>query len=198
MTTHIRVASLALGPALLAASTFFWQDGRYGVTGGVLVALSSAAWIYGLLGVWEHLHAWLPKLAAVGLLMTLLGTFGGIAFGLQGFFEGIFGVSGPESLAAADEYPTASLLVLWGPGSMFPLSLVLLGAVLFRTAIVPRLLAVAFMLGGAAFPATRIGRIDLIAHTADALLLGASIWLSVLIAKGLLDSVANPEPVLHR
>jgi hypothetical protein len=174
----LRCASLVLGPLLLAASTFFWEGGRYGVTGGVLVALSGIAWVYGLIGIWERLHPRLPVAAALGLVLTLLGTFGGIAFGLQGFFEGAFGLSAAESLAAVGEHPVASWLVLWGPGPLFPLSLVLLGAALLWTRLVPRPLAVALLVAGVAFPLSRIGRVELMAHAIDALLLGASAWLA--------------------
>lgn len=185
MITHLRAGSLTLGPTLLAASTPFWEDGRYGTTGGVLVALSSITWAYGLLGGWEHIATRLPKLATAGVLLTLLGTLGGIAFGLQGFFEGIFGVSGAQSLAATAAHPVTSWLVLWAPGPMFPASLVLLGAGLLRTDLVPRPLAVTLMLGGLAFPVSRISRIDLIAHGVDAVLLAASAWLAVLVLGGL-------------
>jgi hypothetical protein len=170
----LRRASLVLGPLLLAASTFFWEDGRYGVTGGVLVALASTTWVYGLIGAWELVHARLPWAAVGGLVLTLLGTFGGIAFGLQGFFEGAFELSAAESLAALDRHPVAAWLVLWGPGPLFPLSLALLGAALLRTRFVPRPLAVALLVVGAAFPLSRIGRVDLVAHAVDVLLLAAS------------------------
>jgi hypothetical protein len=133
----LRCASLALGPLLLATSTFFWEDGRYGVTGGTLVALSSAAWVYGLIGAWERLVPRLPVVATAGLVLTLLGTLGGIAFGLQGFFEGTFEVSATESLTAVGEHPVATWLILWGPGPLFPLSLVLLGASLLWARLVP-------------------------------------------------------------
>lgn len=174
----LRRASIVLGPLLLAASTFFWEGGRYGVTGGVLVALSGIAWVYGLIGIWERLHPQLPVAAALGLVLTLLGTFGGIAFGLQGFFEGAFGQPAAESLTAVGEHPVASWLVLWGPGPLFPLSLVLLGAALLWTQLVPRPLAVAVLVAGVAFPLSRIGRIELMAHAVDALLIGASAWLA--------------------
>lgn len=174
----LRRASLVLGPLLLAASTFFWVDGRYGVTGGVLVALSSAAWVYGLVGTWEQLHTRLPATATLGLVLTLLGTFGGIAFGLQGFFEGAYGLTADESLAAVNQHPPAAWLTLWGPGPLFPLSLVLLGVALLWTRLVPRPLAVALLVAGAAFPLSRIGRIELVAHAVDTVLLGASAWLA--------------------
>jgi hypothetical protein len=175
----LRCASLVLGPLLLAASTLFWDDGRYGITGGVLVALSSTVWVYGLIGIWERVHTRLPAPTAAGMVLTLLGTLGGIAFGLQGFFEGTYGLSAAESLAAAGEHPVATWLVLWGPGPLFPLSLVLLGAALLWTRLVPRPLAVALLVAGAAFPLSRIARVDLLAHAVDALLLGASAWLAV-------------------
>ncbi|TQM36418.1 hypothetical protein [Pseudonocardia cypriaca] len=180
----LRRGSLVLGPLLLAASTFFWVDGRYGVVGGVLVALSSATWVYGLVGAWERLHPRLPAATAAGLVLTLLGTFGGIAFGLQGFFEGAFGVSSAESLAAVDQHPVAAWLALWGAGPLFPLSLVLLGAALLWTRLVPRPVAVALMIAGIAFPLSRIGRIDLVAHAVDVVLLGASASLAAHLAAG--------------
>jgi hypothetical protein len=174
----LRCASLALGPLLLATSTFFWEDGRYGVTGGALVALSSTAWVYGLIGAWERLVPRLPVVANAGLALTLLGTLGGIAFGLQGFFEGTFEVSATESLTAVGKHPVATWLILWGPGPLFPLSLVLLGASLLWARLVPRSLAVGLLVAGAAFPLSRIARIDLVAHAVDALLLSTSVWLA--------------------
>ncbi|HLU60023.1 MAG TPA: hypothetical protein VKZ81_31570 [Pseudonocardia sp.] len=171
-------ASLVLGPLLLATSTFFWVDGRYGVTGGVLAALASAVWVYGLLGAWERLHARMPAVATVGLVLTVLGTFGGIAFGLQGFFEAGYGFTGEESVAAVDRHTVAAWLALWGPGPLFPLSPVLLGAALLRARLVPRPLAVALLVAGAAFPLSRIGRIEPVAHVVDAFLLASSAWLA--------------------
>lgn len=38
----------------------------------------------------------------------------------------------------------------------------------------PRPLALALLIAGVAFPLSRIGRIDLVAHAVDVLLLGAS------------------------
>ncbi len=186
----LRCVSLVLGPLLLAASTIFWEDGRYGVTGGVLVALSGIAWVYGLIGIWERLHPRLPVTATLGLVLTLLGTFGGIAFGLQGFFEDAFGLSAAESLAAVGEHPVASWLVLWGPGPLFPMSLMLLGAALLWTRLVPSSLAVALLVAGAAFPLSRIMRVDLAAHAVDALLLAGSTWLAARLMR---DSRARPE-----
>jgi hypothetical protein len=188
----LRRTSLVLGPLVLAASTFFWVDGRYGVTGGLLVALASTAWAYGLLGAWERLHPRLPAAATAGLALTLLGTFGGITFGLQGFFEGAFGISTAESLAAVNQHPVAAWLALWGAGPLFPLSLVLLGAALLWTRLVPRPLAATLLVAGVAFPLSRVGRVDLAAHAVDVLLLGASAWLATRLPAGT-SSVRSPD-----
>jgi hypothetical protein len=48
----------------------------------------------------------------------------------------------------------------------------------------------AIIAGGAAFPVSRAGRVELIAHVADALLLGASAWPAVLVLRGLLSTAA--------
>jgi hypothetical protein len=184
MITSLRAGALVLGPALMAASGFFWVDGRYGLIGGTLVALGSLSWLYGLLGVWEYLQPRLPRASAVGIVATLLGAFGGIAFGLQGVFEELFDVSGPQSLAAATAHPVVSWAVLWGPGPMFPISLVLLGVALLRAGVTRRTPAVVLIIAGAAFPLSRAGRIELVAHAVDAALLATSVWLAVLVYSG--------------
>lgn len=190
MTKYLRVVSLCLGPALLALSTFFWHNGRHGVPGGVMAAMASIVWVYGLIGIWERLQTRMPKLSALGLVMTLLGTFGGICFGAQGFYEGIFGQTGAQSLAAAARYPIASSFMLWWAGPMFPLSMVLLGVVLYRSALVSKALAVGAMVAGTVFPVSRIPRIEVVAHIADFALLATSVWLAVMVLRGLLDDPA--------
>jgi hypothetical protein len=114
----IQVISLILGPALNAIATFFWSDdGRHGVTGGTLVALSSVVWLPGLLGLWEAVRGGRPVLGSMGGLLAVVGAFGGVSFGLQGFYEGAFGMSKQQSLDALAAHPVASQLVLWLPAS---------------------------------------------------------------------------------
>jgi enoyl-CoA hydratase/carnithine racemase len=73
-----------------------------------------------------------------------------------------------------------------------PLSLVLLSAALLWTRLVPRPLALALLIAGVAFPLSRIGRIDLVAHAVDVLLLGASAWLATPLPAGT-SSVRSPN-----
>ncbi|MGP4016863.1 hypothetical protein [Saccharopolyspora sp. 5N708] len=44
---RLQAAALLLGPLIFATSPFFWVDGHYGVTGGMLIALAMAPWVYG-------------------------------------------------------------------------------------------------------------------------------------------------------
>lgn len=172
--------SLIAGPALTVASTFLWDaDGRHGVTGGALAALSSVVWLYGLLGLWDRLRPERPVWATIGSLAAILGSFGGIAFGLQGFYEGVFGLSGEQSLDALAEHPVAAQFVLWLPGPTFPLSMIALGVGLLLARKAPLWTAALFVLAGAAFPISRIPRIEAIAHVADLLLLIPSAYLGV-------------------
>lgn len=184
----VQGASLIAGPALTVVSTFLWDaDGRHGVTGGALAALSSVVWLYGLLGLWDRLRPERPGWAALGSLAAIVGCFGGIAFGLQGFYEAVFGLTGDQSLDALAEHPVAAQLVLWLPGPAFPLSMIALGLALALTRKAPLWTAVLFAVAGAAFPISRIPRIEAVAHVADLLLLIPSAYLGVTLLLALSD-----------
>ena len=172
---------LILGPLVNAAATFFWTDGRHGVVGGVLVAWSSVLWLPGLLGLWEVVRSSRPVLGSVGAALAVIGSFGGIAFGLQGFYEGVFGLDKQQSLDALAAYPLASQLVLWLPGPMFPLMLVLLAVALARTRSAPRWMWALLGVGGVLWPVSRIPRIQAIAHVADLAVLVPSVGLGALL-----------------
>lgn len=169
---RLQAAALVLGPVVFATSPFFWVSGHYGVTGGALIALSTVPWVYGLLGEQERLRQRAPLLAGLWLLLLLVGMFGTIAFGLQGFFEGSLGVTDLSSLAALDRYPPQSLFVLWLPGPTFPLALLAFAALLARTRTAPRWVVLTLCLAAIAFPVARVLRADWIALAAD--------WLMVL------------------
>ncbi|MBA2945228.1 hypothetical protein [Streptomyces himalayensis] len=167
MFDRLRLASLIVGSVLFALSTFFWSDGRYGLVGGMLVFYGIGIWAYGLLGVWERIGASRPWLGAVGVLATLLGMLGGVAFGLQGFFGALFDVSAQESLDASAEHPVATGLVLWLLGPILPGSFVLMGLALRLTRLAPTVIAVLVALGGVLFPLGRATRVEFIALSAD-------------------------------
>jgi hypothetical protein len=178
--------SLILGPVLNVVATFFWSDeGRHGVTGGTLVALSSVVWLPGLLGLWEAVRAGRPVLGSLGGLLAVAGAFGGISFGLQGFYEGAFDMSKQQSLDALAAHPVASQLVLWLAGPMFPVALVVLGIALARARIVPLWTSVLVAGAGLLWPVSRIPRIEMIAHVADLVLLAPSVFLGVLLLTSL-------------
>lgn len=196
MIRYMRFLSLIAGPLLMAVSTFLWEaDGRYGVWGGVVIMIANALWIYGLLGVWERVAVWRPWSGGVGILLALGGCVGGIAFGLQGFFEGLFAVSGTASLEAADAYPVAAAIVLWIPGPLMPVSLFALGLDLALSKLAPRWMAAMLIVSAAVFPLSRITRTDAIAHLADAFILLAFTALAVHYLRGGMDTA--PETA-HR
>jgi len=175
----IRAASLVAGPALLATSTFFWNDeGRYGTVGGTLAVVASWIWVLGLLFLWSVVRARYPRWGSCGPVLLALGTAGGVAFGVQGFLEAAFGLSAEESLDALAAYPWEAYVVYWLAGPAFPISMVLLGLSLARGRLVPVWSALMLALGGVAFPASRITRIEAIGHLADVVLLVPSIYLA--------------------
>ncbi|MFC3499742.1 hypothetical protein ACFOOK_01835 [Micromonospora krabiensis] len=165
--------ALVLGPAGSALATYLWTAGRYGATGGTILVLAMVVWTYGLIGLLDVVRLHAPRYAAVALPVFLYGAMGGAAFGFQGVFEDIFDQSTDASLAALGEHPFAANLLLWLPGPLMPLSLLVLGVVLARIRLVPLWTAVLLCAGAVAFPLSRIPRIDVIAYLADGLLVAA-------------------------
>ncbi|MFN8095444.1 MAG: hypothetical protein U0599_25055 [Vicinamibacteria bacterium] len=167
--------SLIVAPALLAASTFFWvrADGRveYGAVGGTLIAVATAFWVPAFAGLFSLVRERMPRFAAWGWLVAVYGCIGGAAFGLEGLFAEAFRISHDVRREAWAQFPVAFNLTFFWPGPLFPLSLLVLGAVLARTRSVPAWVGALLCLAAIAFPASRIPRIDVVAHAADVLLL---------------------------
>ncbi|MEV0052793.1 hypothetical protein AB0H34_20095 [Saccharopolyspora shandongensis] len=168
---RLQAAALFLGPVIFAASPFFWVDGHYGVNGGMLIALSMVPWVYGLIGEYERLRERIPFAAGLWLLLLLIGMFGSIAFGLQGFFEGVFGLHDQVGLARFGDYPPQSLLVLWLPGPTFPLAMLVFGVLLFWARLSPRWVAVLICLAAVVFPLGRVLRLEWVAYIVDLLVI---------------------------
>ena len=73
--------------------------------------------------------------------------------------------------AAWAQFPTTFNLTFFWPGPLFPLSLLILGAMLIRTKSIPLWAGLLICLAAIAFPVSRIPRIPLVAHAADVLML---------------------------
>lgn len=164
-----------LAPALFAVSTFFWvrTNGRveYGAIGGAIIAIATVFWIPAFMGLFALLKDRMPRYATWGLLVAVYGCLSGVAFGLEGLFAEAFRISHDVRRAAWAAFPTAFNLTFFWPGPLFPLSLLILGAMLMRTRSLPLWAGVLICLGAIAFPVSRIPRIALLAHAADALML---------------------------
>ncbi len=170
---------LILGPALSLIAGFFWHDGSQGVTGGTLVALSTACWLIGLVGVYERLRPGAPRYVAVAVPVTVFGAVGGVAFAVQAIHEQLFNVSHAAAVDQLNEYPLAAAALFWICGPLFPIALAAFGVLLYRLRAAPLPVSVLIVLGSAAFPLSRVTRQASIAHVADVLLLLPFLYLGV-------------------
>ncbi|WP_346843064.1 hypothetical protein [Rhodococcus sp. IC4_135] len=162
-----------MGPAIFGLSPLFWNDGHYGVVGGMLIAVSTVPWVFGLLGEYEKLRAPFPVVSGLWFLLVLVGMFGTVAFGLQGFFEGVFGVDDSSALASFAGYPTAGTIMLLLAGPTFPFALVVFGTMQWRARTVPPACAVLVLIAAVAFPIARATREVPVAIVADLVMIAA-------------------------
>ncbi|WP_199523712.1 hypothetical protein [Micromonospora craterilacus] len=184
LVRHIGGIGLMLGPALQVVGTFFWRDGTQGIAAAPFTVISVAAWLVGLIAVFRALEGRVPRYTAIGLPLAVYGTVGGVAFGVQGMDEELFGVAHGEAVRLLEAYPVAGNLVFWLAGPLFPFSLFALGAVLARIRAVPVPVGLLICLGAVMFPISRIPRDPLVAHVADVLLLLPFLYLGARLMAG--------------
>lgn len=158
-------------PLLQAISTFFWEEsGQQGITGGTLVVLSIIFWIPAFIGLFDLLREKTLLYATWGRLPAIYGCVGGALFGFRDVYAATFHIAHQTELQAFSAHQWAYNLTIFFPGYLFVLSLLVLGLVLTWKRMIPWWIGVLLCLGAVAFPISRIPRIELIAHVADALL----------------------------
>jgi hypothetical protein len=162
---------LIIGQTIELVSTFFWLDnGRHTLNGSVLVILGMVFWMAGFVGLFDlfkEKNSWYSK---IGLLYAFYGCLGGIAFGFEGFYSRAFETDN-IGLETISKFPIQTNLVLFWSGPAFPLSLLILGIMMIIRKVQPPWIGILIVVGAIAFPASRISRVEWIAHAADVILL---------------------------
>ncbi|MEV6768724.1 hypothetical protein AB0N05_08820 [Nocardia sp. NPDC051030] len=177
--------ALAVSPVLYAISTLTWQDdGIHGVAGAVWNAGALVGWLYGLNAVYDLLAHRFPRFTAVARLVLMIGVAGGVAFAMRGFYDGALGNSPETSLRLLQDHQLASELLMFLPGPLFPISLILLGIALAKARLVPRALGIAVAVTGVVFPFTTILRLHEGALGLSIVMIGVFGWLAYLYGTG--------------
>jgi hypothetical protein len=170
---------LVMAPILSAVSTFFWNDGEYGATGGTLLIMALFFWIPALDALFGLVKDHMPRYAQWGYFIALLGCISGMNFGSLGYYSEVFNISHVAYLEALTKYPISSGILLFWAGPLFPLSLLVLSVVLWRKGAAATWICICLGLAAIAFPISRIPRISIVAHIADLLFLFPMIALAV-------------------
>ena len=166
---------LIVAPVLFAASTFFWQNGEYGVEAAILIIFSMFFWIPALTGLFSLVKNEMPRYAVLGLWIAVFGCISGVCFAFLGYMATIFNISHEQYLYSLSHYPVTSQILLFGSGPLFPLSILILGINLILKRSVPAWTGILFCLAAIAFPLSRIPRIEWMAHIADLAMLIPSV-----------------------
>lgn len=157
--------SLQFAPLLLFFSQFFWNNGVLNIQSGWLQVLAFTFWIPAFQGMFELLKSKMPAYAAIGFLIAIYACIGGNNFGVDGIYGEAAGVFDVEAKNALHEkLGVGAIVALYLPGLLFPLSLLVLGFLLYRTKTVESWLAILLMVGAIGFPLSRIPREPLLAH----------------------------------
>ena len=164
----------------MCLSTFSWNaDGRYSINGSVIIILSMVFWAAGLQGVFALFNEKNPWYARIGLLYAMYGCFGGVGFGFEGLYSTIFDAGNKIGVRAYEQFPLQMNLALFWSGPAFPLSMVILGGFLTYRKFASPIAGALIILGGIAFPISRISRTEWIAHLADLILLAGVLMLII-------------------
>lgn len=175
LETRVEGFCLIIAPLLLAASTFFWQNGEYGVEAAILIIFSMFLWIPALTGLFSLIKNDMPRYAVWGLWISVFGCISGVCFGFLGYLATVFNISHDEYLNSLSNYPVSSQILLFGSGPLFPLSLLILAINLMLKRSVPVWISVLLCVAAIAFPLSRIPRIEWVAHIADLAILIPSV-----------------------
>jgi hypothetical protein len=163
--------ALVIGQIINIVSTFYWHDdGRYSINASLFIILAMVFWAVGFNGLFDLFKEKKPWYARIGLLYALYGCIGGAGFGFEGIYSEIFNVSEKIAVTAYQKYPLQMNVSLFWSGPAFPLSLMIIGF-MFIYQKINSFWGVLFILGGIAFPVSRILRIESVAHLADIVLL---------------------------
>jgi hypothetical protein len=175
LETRVEGFCLIIAPLLFAASTFFWQNGEYGVEAAILIIFSMFLWIPALTGLFSLIKHDMPRYAVWGLWISVFGCISGVCFGFLGYLATVFNISHDEYLNSLSNYPVSSQILLFGSGPLFPLSLLILAINLMLKRSVPVWISVLLCVAAIAFPMSRIPRIEWVAHIADLAILIPSV-----------------------
>lgn len=175
LETRVEGFCLIIAPLLFAASTFFWQNGEYGVEAAILIIFSMFLWIPALTGLFSLIKNDMPRYAVWGLWISVFGCISGVCFGFLGYLATVFNISHDEYLNSLSNYPVSSQILLFGSGPLFPLSLLILAINLMLKRSVPVWISVLLCVAAIAFPLSRIPRIEWVAHIADLAILIPSV-----------------------
>ena len=104
----------------------------------------------------------------------------------------IFGISHERAIELLNAYPLPANVLYWLCGPLFPISLMLLGALLLKLGATPVPVALLIVLGGLLFPLSRITREEFLIHAADLVLLLPFLYLGLRMLRPAPD---KPAPV---
>lgn len=173
LASRVYGVATILAPLLLMASTLAYivegEGINHGVLGGTIGVWSAFAFVIASVGILRQLEVRAPRAAPILTIFALTGFSAGIAFNVDAIFTASTGMDAALDVVFEAE-PMAVLAFLpWG--WFAPLSLVLVGSLLWRTRTTAWWTGALMVAGGVLFVASRPERINMLALVADGVLI---------------------------
>lgn len=171
---------MILAPILLLLGSLAFNLVGDLLGGGILV-YASFVMIPAVLGLTGLLWERVPRLAVALRLLAIFGCVGGACFGAVEAFVGAVAQTGASEATVADLVAlyNSGLLFLDPLGLSFPLSMIVLGIVLWRTGAVPAWAGIVLVLAGVMFPVGRVPGIYVLYPVADVLFIVSMGWIGL-------------------
>lgn len=157
----VNAIAMFVAPLILAASSIVSLSGNGNnsdALGGSLVVYAFFAFIFVIVGLTHLLIPHAPRFALIMRLVGIFGCIGGVNWGMDSAIRGVLLTKIDAATAQLSEEVVVGSLpqLLEIPGLILPVSLLIVGIVLFRYRLVPPPAALLLALAGLTFPIGRI------------------------------------------